>query len=331
MVEDRTAQPSEDDFCVAAEVIAHWPDAPKVGTPEYAQKLGALAQFRAETDHDSFDLRFGRREPVCGAERLRVRADREGWDLERSRAEFQAFAERAVDAEMVEDAHADLTRRIDAYADLLVRVIDAATDQRDPGRAEREEDEIAAMWDGVMFRCPLFTTELERLSEFLIDVRASAGQAVSCKNITEASARLLVWRVLSLGRQSWESAAVTAERSRTRPEYTRRASTVELFYGSVAADNDRPKPMDMLALIEVERRMALKQLEQITKHVRADDGEQWVPASALGKTLADRARIAAQPDRRTKRVRSKVVDKVKLYALSDIRQFWPTDLPENLR
>lgn len=327
-MDTREIQPSEDDLRIAAEVIARWPDAPKAGTPEYDAKVRALAQFRAVTDHDSFDLRFGRREPVCGAERLRIRADRETWDEQRLAMEFQAFAERPVDEEMIEDAHADLKRRIEAYGRLLVRVVDAATDQRDPGRGEREEDEIAALWGGVLFTCPMFTTELERLGEFLIDVRASAGQAVTCMNVTEPSARLLVWRVLSDAHEMWKRVSEIAERSRTRPEYTRRASPVELFYGSVVADKGRPKPMDLLANIEIERRMALDYLEGARKQGLPEDGGSWVPAWRLGKRLADRVRAAAQPDRKTKRVRSKMVGGVKMYSEEDIRQFWPGEIPE---
>ena len=325
-LEDRKIQPSEEDFRVAAEVIARWPDAPKVGTPEYAQKLGALAQFRAEFDHDSFDLRFGRREPVCGAERLRVRADREDWDQTRFAKEIQAFAERPVDAEMIEDAHADLKRRIDAYADLLVRVIDAATDQRDPGRAEREEDEIAAMWDDVLVPSGMFTTEIVTLDAFLIKIRAENRPAVTCGGMTERTGRLLVWRVLGDSHRLWKSHREIAEKSRRSSEYSRRVSTVELFYGSVAADNQWPKPLDMIALIDHERDAAKSALAK-------DDIESghWCTAGQLPPKLYSKVRQAAQPNRKRLKVRSMTHLGTKMYYLPDIRLYWRTELPESLR
>ena len=58
-----------------------------------------------------------------------------------------------------------------------------------------------------------------------------------------------------------------------------------------------------------------------------NDAKGYKPPSAYPVTVADRIRKAAQPSRKTKRVRTKTVDGVKLYCDADIRQWWPNDLP----
>ncbi len=59
-----------------------------------------------------------------------------------------------------------------------------------------------------------------------------------------------------------------------------------------------------------------------------EDGE-YRPASWFGKVLAARLRQAARPDRKTKRVRSRVIDGVKCYSVNDARRWWPEDMPKN--
>jgi hypothetical protein len=38
--------------------------------------------------------------------------------------------------------------------------------------------------------------------------------------------------------------------------------------------------------------------------------------------------MAAQPKRKSKRVRTREVDGVKLYSVDDVRRWWPTDITD---
>lgn len=55
------------------------------------------------------------------------------------------------------------------------------------------------------------------------------------------------------------------------------------------------------------------------------DGEWW-PASEFGPKLAARIRQAGVPQRKSKRVRSRVVDGVKLYSVDDARRWWASEI-----
>jgi hypothetical protein len=59
------------------------------------------------------------------------------------------------------------------------------------------------------------------------------------------------------------------------------------------------------------------------------DEDEYRPASWFGQKLSDRLRKAAQPDRRTKKVRSKCCDGVTMYNVEDARKWWPGDIPES--
>lgn len=61
----------------------------------------------------------------------------------------------------------------------------------------------------------------------------------------------------------------------------------------------------------------------------AEDGDsnEYQPASWFKKELGPRLRMAANPDRKTKRVKTRTVDGVTLYCVADARQWWSTDVP----
>jgi hypothetical protein len=56
-------EPSEEDLRAVEEVLARLMPSPGRDTPEYEQKLKALAAYRAEAGADWFDLRCGLRAP----------------------------------------------------------------------------------------------------------------------------------------------------------------------------------------------------------------------------------------------------------------------------
>jgi hypothetical protein len=58
-----------------------------------------------------------------------------------------------------------------------------------------------------------------------------------------------------------------------------------------------------------------------------DDG-QYLPATCFPKGMAARLRMAAQKNRKTKRVSTKTVDGVVLYSVVDARRWWPNDVPK---
>jgi len=67
----------------------------------------------------------------------------------------------------------------------------------------------------------------------------------------------------------------------------------------------------------------LRGLESGQKDTK-DDGEWW-PLGQLPKTMGPRIRAAAQPKRKTMRVRTRDADGTKLYSVDDVRRWWPSD------
>lgn len=59
----------------------------------------------------------------------------------------------------------------------------------------------------------------------------------------------------------------------------------------------------------------------------SDDGD-YQPGAWFGKSITARLRQAAQPGRKTKRVRSRMIDGVKCYHVGDARRWWPDDVPK---
>jgi hypothetical protein len=59
-----------------------------------------------------------------------------------------------------------------------------------------------------------------------------------------------------------------------------------------------------------------------------EDSEEYRPASWFRKGTADRLRQAAAKSRKTKRVRSKMIDGVVCYCVADVRRWWPDALPK---
>lgn len=55
------------------------------------------------------------------------------------------------------------------------------------------------------------------------------------------------------------------------------------------------------------------------------------PAAWFNGKIAARLRQAAQAERRTKRVRTKVIDGVKCYLVADVAQWWPEVIPKGFR
>lgn len=59
-----------------------------------------------------------------------------------------------------------------------------------------------------------------------------------------------------------------------------------------------------------------------------DDSDVYLPAGAYPKGLGDRLRKATSPDRKTKRVASRVADGVTLYRDSDVMRYWGHEIRE---
>ncbi|TVQ62521.1 MAG: hypothetical protein EA378_04095 [Phycisphaerales bacterium] len=57
-----------------------------------------------------------------------------------------------------------------------------------------------------------------------------------------------------------------------------------------------------------------------------DNGE-YRPATYFNKGMADKLRQAASPKRKTKRVRTQVIDGVVCYYVPDARRWWPSGVP----
>ena len=58
-------------------------------------------------------------------------------------------------------------------------------------------------------------------------------------------------------------------------------------------------------------------------------GPEFLPASAFPKDVRSLLRMAAGNQRKTKKVRSRRVDGVKMYNVEDARRWWPERLPES--
>ena len=61
-----------------------------------------------------------------------------------------------------------------------------------------------------------------------------------------------------------------------------------------------------------------------------DDDPEWRPASWFAYDIHARLRMAARPNRLTKRVGKKVVDGAILYSAADARRYWPDDVVKKI-
>ena len=348
--------PSDEDFAVARETLAVDPKAPEEGSAEWDSKVGKLAAFRAEVGGDRFDVLFGRREPRNGAERLGLRYVREGWDEERARAEYQAFAERPVDREMVGDYSRWIENRLRLLSELLGEIIGAASDQRDPGRARRDSPKIHRRVPELIETPTMFAEEIRAVDAFLTRVRAKSGAAVVIGAWTGAHAHGIAGRAMVYVHDLWMLKWKTATKSQTAGEYMCETTAAELVYGHLEGDKPFPAVADLIGAIMSERAMAELALEEaasagqlspVTLHgveggaledlsslraaEPADDGCVWVPANVFSKDMARKVKQAAQPKRKAKRVRRKGRGRDTRYCLNDVAENWPTHLTPELK
>ena len=329
---------------------------PTPGTAEYDRKLAALARYRAKVGGDRFDLIFSRRLPRTGLERLHQRSHQESWSEERFEEELRAHAGRAIDEEMFDHYTDTVEDRIHRLSGVIGIITQAATDQRDPDRPYREHDRIDAAVSELEIKFDLFPEEILTVNAFLTELRAEHAEPVRCGGFVAEHAHKLALDIVKFIKQHWSEVADIAGRSRLSPEYARATSAAELIHTTMIQPEKLPGCQQLLSLIRLERTGAKRALSAqrerdgeptpsrvevcgIAPHVIAGlkqslDGEEmleWAPASAFSLELASRVRQAAQPGRKTKRVRKNVVDGVTLYCLNDIRRFWRDDLPVHLR
>mgnify|MGYP007037745002 CR=1 FL=1 len=89
------------------------------------------------------------------------------------------------------------------------------------------------------------------------------------------------------------------------------------------AHADQVRAYQYLRLLTDEAAPATEAAGEIAK----DEGE-FHPASWFRKGMAARLRMAARPNRKSKRVRSRVIDGVVCYSVEDARRWWPKDVPK---
>ena len=74
------------------------------------------------------------------------------------------------------------------------------------------------------------------------------------------------------------------------------------------------------------RAVELQSVPQSSSAAPEGDDEEWKPASFFPPKMHGRLRQATRPDRKSKRVKKKVVDGATLYSLSDVQRWWGADL-----
>jgi len=341
---------SEEDLAAAEEVLAATGVCPQ--TSDYERHRIGLAKLRAELGADRFDLLYGRRQPRNAAERLDMQSRDEGWSQERYAEELQRHATRPVDLDMVREFHELVSDRVIAYSSALGSVVDAANDQMDPGRADREENSISDAFAALGERLDLFSDEIRTVDEFLTSLRTIHGGPVRCGDRSGRNAHALALAEIADARDGWVGCVEISQRSRSHPAYDGPMPAAQLFYTARMESRGQPRPRDLLESIRVEFAEAKATLRRGTsaplmpvsvaspgmgpktpakRSNPEDDPANWLPASSFDSKLAVRIRQAAQPGRQQKRVRRREHDGLMLYFLPDIRAFWPGDLPAHLR
>jgi len=74
--------------------------------------------------------------------------------------------------------------------------------------------------------------------------------------------------------------------------------------------------------------MVLRSRVDGAEEVESAGDDAYKPASYFDKSLGSRLRKAAGPQRKSKRVRSRIIDGTTMYNVEDARRWWPTDVPK---
>lgn len=164
-------------------------------------------------------------------------------------------------------------------------------------------------------------------------------------------------RLVAHGHALWQSNVEIERKSQIDPAYTHAATAADLMKGTLLADEAVPKLPDLIALLEIETRVAKRHLaasseawevarvrvaefeptaiRQLERGERVKRGEDWsgiyVPASLFDKKLQDRIRQASRKGARANRVGQRDYNGTVLYSFEDILHLWGCDVDEETR
>jgi len=240
--------------------------------------------------------------------------------LEQMRERLKADAERPIDVDMVRTFCDGYEQGLLAYSAMRQTIIGIATDQRDPDAWRRRETEVDAHVDHMTAKLPLWKEQVQKVGEFLVELRASSGQGpVRLNDESGSTAHLLADRIMDMAAQGWRSCKEIAHRSRTDPAYQYATSASKLFYAETM--QTLPKPNDLMGLVQLERAAAMKALRDGQQpqrtgspHPSSSVNIQAETVSITGQSvnlMADQiARNASIPEQKPpkQRIKSEVVE-----------------------
>lgn len=352
-------KPIEEDYEVAKAVVRARAEWIEPGSDGWDDAVELYAAFRVEQGADWFDIFHGLREPVTRFERLIILSCREGWSDAVNEERFGAFVERPVDADMLDDMLTSTTRRLDRYARVLGVIIDVAHDQRDTdrSRAAAATPLIDRLWRDVVVSTAVSREEFATASEFLKGLTADRNMPARCGGWSGVSAHALAHRLVAHGHALWQSNVEIERKSQIDPAYTHAATAADLMKGTLLADEAVPKLPDLIALLEIETRVAKRHLaassgvsevarvrvaefeptaiRQLGRVEPVKGGEDWsgiyVPASLFDRKMQDRIRQASRKGAEANRVRQRDYNGTVLYSIEDILHLWGCDVDEVTR
>lgn len=249
--------PGDDDFRIAELVLRRTTGA-ELNHGTFSIHKQKLAEYRAAIGGDRFALLYKLRPPRDLAERLTLKCYDGEITPDEFRTQLKADAERPLDAETLARFCNEHGEQLALYSSFLQLIVEIATDQRDRNAWRRREPEIDAIVLKLRAPWPILKEHVRSAHGFMTEVRATRDLGpLHCKTFAAPTAHLLIEQVVDRACEAWKESKDTAERSRNDPAYSYSTNATSLFYK--VRFSGLPRPNELMALLELERQMMLKE------------------------------------------------------------------------